>query len=125
MILNNGATPAYKVSFRAVAKIIPDKLSETYKFKMPEVLPLSQASIGPKENRFMRAIYPRLIPDYRVPKVMDGDGIALWTWGVVEYEDAFGKPRFTEFCQRLYWVPDGKGGHTIFGTYDPRFGRSN
>jgi hypothetical protein len=124
IILNNGATPAYKVRFSAVARIIPDKLAATYEFKMPTMLPVSQASIGPKENRIMSAVYPRMIPDHRAKKVVLGDKIALWVWGVVEYEDAFEQPRYTQFCQRLDWRSDGKGAWTTFGRYDPRFGKS-
>jgi hypothetical protein len=123
-LLNNGATPAYKVRYSAIAKIIPDTIAPTYAFKIPAAPPVSQSSVGPKENRILSAVYPRLIRDSRVPTVMAGAGVALWVWGIVEYEDAFQNPRYTEFCQRLYWVPDGKGGFVIMGNYDSRLGRS-
>jgi hypothetical protein len=124
MILNNGATPAYKVRYSAIAKIIPDAIAAKYDFKIPAVPPISQASIGPKENRSMTAVYKWTIPDARAAKVFAGDKIALWVWGAVEYEDAFGNPRYTEFCQRLMWLADGKGGWNTFGRYDPRLGKS-
>jgi hypothetical protein len=42
-------------------------------------------------------------------------GKGLYVWGVVSYEDIFGDPHETEFCQNLLWLWDGK----IFGIYTP------
>ena len=123
-LTNNGATPAYNVRYQAVAKIIPDRIAATYQFQVPKVEKLSQASIGPREGRQMSALYPRFIRDQRVFPVMAGSGAALWVWGIVHYDDCFGRPRYTEFCQRLYFVTDPTGKITVNGVYDPRLGKS-
>ena len=122
-ILNNGATPAYNVRFQIMARVISDKAASNFRFSAPGHLPISQASIGPKESRIMRAVVRKFVPhDLEVPIAL-GLGAALWAWGVVHYEDAFGAPRYTQFCQRLYWIP-GSPAAQVFGTYDPQFGKS-
>ena len=120
MILNNGTTPAYRVRSSATAKIIPDSLVAHFQFQIPDAAAVSQASIGPRENRIMSAIVPDYVDDADVEGIKKGDGKALWVWGIVHYDDVFGHARFTEFCQRLLWLPDGQ----IMGMYDSRLGRS-
>jgi hypothetical protein len=120
-IFNNGQTPAYNVRFTATAKIIPESLVPGYSFGYPAITPTSQANIGPREYRFLRAVVPDHIADTDVQDTMAGITQALWVWGVVNYDDVFGRPHFTEFCQRITWLPDGR----IVAIYDTRLGRSN
>jgi hypothetical protein len=49
-------------------------------------------------------------------------GKALYVWGVVHYDDAFGRPHFTQFAQRIWWLRDRSN---IMGIYDGRFGLSD
>lgn len=120
MIINAGQTPAYKVRYESKAEIIPDSLVTGYSFTPPSTSQMSQSSIGPRENRYMSAIVQNTVPKKDIKAIKDGNGQALWVWGVVHYEDIFGDPHFTEFCQRLVWLGD-----QIYGIYDPQFGQSN
>jgi hypothetical protein len=124
VIKNAGQTPAYKVSYEIEAKIIPNALALGYSFAAPRTGQQSQSSIGPQEFRNMAAVVPDFVPDSDVQKIKDGEGQALWVWGVVSYEDAFGDHHTTEFCQRLWWARHTDGSEVIFGAYDPRFGKS-
>jgi hypothetical protein len=121
-IINNGQTPAYNVRYRAKAEILSDSVAVSYTFTAPPDTPKSQSSIGPKENRLLSAILPYRVADSEVQDIMDGNGKALWVWGVVHYDDVFGKAHFTQFCQRLYWLKDRSN---VFGIYDGRFGESD
>jgi hypothetical protein len=121
LIKNNGQTPAYNVRYRIKAEIISDTAAKNYTFDTPPDIPKSQSSIGPGEDRLMSAILGYTVPMPDIQVIKDGQGKALWVWGIVHYDDVFGKPRFTQFCQRLAWMPNG----TIYGLYDGRFGLSN
>jgi hypothetical protein len=120
-ILNNGQTPAYNVRYGIKAEILSDSVAAGFTFTEPPDVPKSQSSIGPRENRLMSAIVVNRVPNNQIPNIKWGVGQALWVWGVVHYDDIFGKPHFTQFCQRLSWLPDGN----ILGLYDGRFGNSN
>ena len=121
-ILNNGQTPAYNVRYRIKAEILGDTVAQDYTFTEPPDVPKSQSSIGPHETRLMSGILSYRVPDGEIPDIKQGKGKALWVWGVVHYDDAFGEPHFTQFCQRLYWLLDDS---SIMGLYDGRFGLSN
>ena len=121
-IVNNGQTPAYKVRYRIKADIFTDSVALGYTFTEPPDVPMSQSSIGPHETRLMSAILPHLVPDAEIQDILDGNGKALFVWGVVHYDDVFGRPHFTQFCQRITWLKDRSN---IFGLYDGRFGLSN
>ena len=103
-----------------MAKVMTDKAAVKFPFKIPTTAPVSQASIGPKDGRIMNAIVSRFVPDKIVGHVIAGDRVALWVWGIVHYEDVYGDPHSTEFCQRLNWQPDAK----VYGRYDSRLGKS-
>jgi hypothetical protein len=121
MIINTGQTPAYKVRYTAMAEIIPDNLVSDFSFSFPANTDISQSSIGPKENRSFSAIVANYVPDKDVTAIKTGNGMALWVWGVVYYEDVFGRRRFTKFGQRLTWLKNGQ----VYGIYDPRLGDSD
>ena len=122
MILNNGQTPAYNVRLRIKADIFTDSVAAGYTFKEPPDVAKSQSSIGPRENRLLSAIVDHFVADSEVEDILDGRGKSLYVWGIVHYDDVFGRPHFTQFCQRLSWVPDRKN---ILGRYDGRFGLSD
>jgi hypothetical protein len=105
-----------------VADIFTDSVALGYTFTEPPDVPMSQSSIGPHETRLMSAILPHLVPDAEIQDILDGNGKALFVWGVVHYDDVFGRPHFTQFCQRITWLKDRSN---IFGLYDGRFGLSN
>jgi hypothetical protein len=122
LILNNGDTPAYHVRVSIKSDILTDEQALAFVFTEPAEAPQSQASIGPKENRIMSAILDRFVPDDQIDDICNGRGQALYVWGTVRYEDAFGHRRFTQFAQKLWWLRDRSN---VMGNYDGRFGLSD
>jgi hypothetical protein len=122
VILNNGKTPAYNVRYRARAEVLTDSVSKTFVFTAPPDTPHSQASIGPQENRILSAVLDHFVADNEIQDIKSGNGKALWVWGIVHYDDVFKCPRFTQFCQRLAWLPDDRN---VIGSYDGRFSLSD
>lgn len=120
-IRNNGRTPAYNVRHFGKAEIIPDAIVDNFRFERPAGNSLSQACIGPSENRILTCIVPNMVNDSDVESIKRGFDQALWIWGTVIYDDAFGKPRYINYSQRLIWFPDGQ----IFGRYGDNFSDSD
>jgi hypothetical protein len=48
------------------------------------------------------------VDEDEVEKIKRGEGKSLYIWGIVNYEDIFGKKQWTKFCQQTIWLPDGK-----------------
>ena len=63
MILNNGTS--------ATARIIPDSLVAHFQFQIPDAAAVSQAGIGPRENRIMSAIVPDYVDDADVESIKE------------------------------------------------------
>jgi hypothetical protein len=105
LIINNGLTPASKVSFRIAADVMPFPLADDFGFPLPGVHP--QASIGiigPRLNKIISAVVPKLYPDIEAHQIMTGVGQRIYVWGEVTYEDAFGIPRWVKFSQSFFWL---------------------
>ena len=117
ILKNNGRTPAYKIRYWSKAEIIPDALIENYQFQIIPTQELSQASIGPGEDRILTCIVPEFVNYAEVSDIKIGKGKALWVWGTLHYEDAFGDSHHVNFSQRLRWLINGQ----VFGTYGHRF----
>lgn len=114
-IINAGPTPAYKVRFKTDAAILPIPLPEDFSFPLPERMnggPL----VGPRQQTNLNAIVPDFVDDTEVDGIKRGQDKGLYAWGVVEYEDVFGNPRLTKFCQIYTFLPDGK----VWGYYTDR-----
>ena len=117
-LINAGHTPARKVGYRASADILPIDLPEDFTFPLPAKT-IGASVIGPQQSNVMLAVVERFVPDQDVELIKSGKGgTALCVWGVVTYEDFFGEPHQTKFCQMLTWLPDEK--QTIFGFYNAR-----
>jgi hypothetical protein len=121
-VVNNGQTPAYNVRYSIRSEILTESIAANYIFTAPPDTPRSQSSIGPRENRLMSGVLSYRVQDGEVADIKYGKGKCLWTWGVVYYDDVFGKTHFTQFCQRLTWTLDDA---KINGIYDPRFALSD
>jgi len=121
ILKNNGRTPAYNIKYWSKAEIIPDALIENYQFQITPTQELSQASIGPGEDRILTCIVPEFVNYAEVSDIKIGKGKALWVWGRLHYEDAFGDPHYVNFSQRIRWLSNGQ----VFGTYGPRFSDSD
>jgi hypothetical protein len=121
-ILSNGQTPAYNVRYSIKAEIMTNEIAANFIFTEPPDTPRSQANIGPKENRFTSRVIDEYVPDEQIADILLGNGMALYVWGVVRYDDVFGRPHFTQFAQRLWWLKDLSN---VMGMYDGRFGLSD
>jgi len=117
LIVNAGHTPAHKVAFKANAGILPFPLPDTFAFPLPGEA-IGASVVGPQQNIHLNPIVEDFCSDGEVERVKRADGEALYAWGIVTYEDVFGKSQETKFCQILTWLPDGK----IYGYY---IGRHN
>lgn len=117
-LINTGHTPARNVGYRASAAILPIDLPETFTFPLPTKA-IGASVIGPQQSNVIGAVVESFVPDQDVKVIKSGIGhTALYVWGVVTYEDVFGEPHQTEFCQMLTWLGDEK--QTVFGFYTPR-----
>ncbi len=118
---NHGQTPAYRVRYVGKADIIPDSLVNNYQFTVDVKDIISEATIGPSETRILSGTVQNYVSDTDIPAIKAGTGSALWVWGTILYDDAFGRHHFVNFCQRLAWLSDGR----VFGIYSPRFANSD
>ena len=116
-IVNAGLTPAHKVSFRASAAILPVPLPEDFTFPLPAVSN-GTSVIGPRQNITISPVVEDFCDDPEVEGIKHAaQGKALYTWGIFTYEDIFGNPQYTKFCQIYTWLQDGK---TTWGYYADR-----
>lgn len=116
-IRNTGQTPAYKlrVNSRTCALVHPPE--SNFKFVLNDD-PLSQSVVmlGPREDTGHRSSADLPLTADVIRLVTNPDSAArLYTYGVVRYEDSFGKERFTNFCYFVDWadVPGTPNAHRI------------
>jgi hypothetical protein len=107
-LVNNGNTPAYNVSFRTAADVCPFPLPADFAFPLPDQLPSRSITIiGPRLNKILSAVVPRLYSEEEERAIRDGVAQRLYIWGVVTYTDAFNIERFVRFSQSFIWLSDG------------------
>lgn len=122
VVLNAGATPAYKLSYSMRADILPHTLPQDYQLP-PLPQPVGESILGPHQQIILveGSIVDGFVPDQDVDAIMHLTGErALFAWGVIIYEDIFGQQHQTEFCHRMQWIPSG-----VFGIYTPGRNRAN
>jgi hypothetical protein len=112
LVVNAGHTPAHKVAFRASAAILPLPLPDDFAFPLP-VAAIGGSVVGPQQSITLSPMVEDFCDDADVEKIKHAEGKALYAWGIVTYEDVFGEPHQTKFCQILTWLPDGK----VWGYY--------
>jgi hypothetical protein len=107
VIRNHGNTPAYDVTFRAVAQIVPLPLPEEFEFLLPASTAGSSVSLmAPGTTKLINRAVSSRIPDSEVDTIKRGNGQnVLAMWGVVEYRDAFKQPRYTKCAFTINWIP--------------------
>jgi hypothetical protein len=116
-IINAGLTPAHKVSFSASAAILPIPLPADFTFALPAPTSGTQV-IGPRQNITVSPVVEEFCDDSEIEGIKHAaQGKALYTWGIFTYEDIFGNPQSTRFCQIYTWLADGK---TTWGYYAER-----
>ena len=116
-IVNNGLTPAHKVSFQAKAAILPYPLPDDFKFPLPDIVP-GTLTVGPRQPITATPWVDDFVDDGEVEGIKNtSSGKALYTWGLLTYEDIFGNPQYAKWCHMYTWLADGK---TTWGYYDNR-----
>jgi hypothetical protein len=102
-ILNKGTTPAYGLTAKAAARIIPSKLPEEFDFSIGEATP-SVGMLGPGLGFSVRRWSPTRVADDEIrPIAGGGPPQAFLIYGTVNYRDAFGDDRFTNFAMVILW----------------------
>jgi hypothetical protein len=108
-VVNLGNTPAYNVVFRTAADVLPLPLPEDFAFPLPAPLPnRSVSTIGPRLNKILHAVVPKIYPDVEVEQLKGGVGQRIYMWGEVLYRDAFNIDRYVRFSHSFFWLEDGK-----------------
>jgi hypothetical protein len=107
-LMNTGNTFARKVGHRSKAAILPVPLPDNFDFPLPEER-AGASVVGAHQNATISAVVDEFVEDAEVESIKNGSaGRILYVWGIVYYEDIFGMPRETKFCQALTWLPNGK-----------------
>ncbi len=108
LLVNDGNTPAYNVTFRTAADVLPLPLPEDFDFPLPDQSPERSASvIGSRQEKIISAVVARVYSDEDVSQLMRRDRTALYVWGQVNYTDAFGIDRFVRFSNSFAWMKNG------------------
>ncbi|WGS45012.1 hypothetical protein LFL97_31045 [Burkholderia sp. JSH-S8] len=121
LLRNAGHTPAYRVSHTCRAGILPMPLPDNFDLPQPTQPARGGGVIGPGQSRILSAMIEEFVPDDEVDAIKIGMGRALYIWGRVTYEDAFGAQRHTNFCQALTWQPN----NSVLGYFIDRHDEAN
>lgn len=111
LLRNTGHTPAHSVRWKIAADILPVPLPDDFGFPLPEETTPGGAILGPGQTGFMSAFLDekkfdeRKVPEADLETIKRGDGRGFYTWGIVNYRDAFGVERYTKFAHLLQWHP--------------------
>lgn len=104
-LTNTGKTPAHRVRYRNHAAVLKEPIPANYKFPSGQE-EIGEYVLGINLPMVMHIVVDDYVDQNDVPDIMRGDkGRALYCWGVVSYDDAFGEPHTTNFCHRLYFFP--------------------
>jgi hypothetical protein len=114
LLVNNGHTPAHKLTYHARAEIRDLPLPSDFNFPLPDT-PKKGSVVGPHQSATMNAIVDNRVDEALVEQIKSGIKLGLVVWGIVNYEDAFGESHYTKFCQNIIWRRDG----SIMGYYLP------
>jgi hypothetical protein len=117
-LVNNGKTPAHKVRYRSKAAVLREPIPPNY-FFTPEREEIGEYVVGTNNSFTLHIVVDDYFDQLDVPAIMEGNGRALYYWGIVTYEDVFGDVHDTEFCHRIYFYPnlDSPGKFKVNGTY--------
>ena len=107
--MNDGNTPAYQVTYRTAADVLPHPLRDDFEFPLPTVVPTrSVSTIGPRHHKIISAIVPKIYSDPEALQIKIGIGQRIYMWGEVSHKDAFGIDRRLRFSQSLMWMAEDK-----------------
>jgi hypothetical protein len=108
---NHGNTPAYDVTFRAAAGIVPAPIPEDFGFPLLDNSAGASVSfLAPGTHKLISRNVLSRVHDDEVDSVKYGTGSqCLAMWGVVKYRDAFEKSRQLRFAFTVLWIRWLKG----------------
>ena len=108
---NRGNTPAYDVTFSAVAGIIAAPIPDDFEFPLPDNSAGASVSfLAPGTHKLItRSVLGRVHDDEVNSIKRDTPPRCLAMWGVVRYRDAFEKSRQLRFAFSVGWIPWIKG----------------
>jgi hypothetical protein len=111
VLRNHGNTPAYDVTFSAVAQIVPIPIPDDFPFFLPPNSAGGSSSlIAPGMTKILVRAVPTRVRDDQVRSIQLGiPPLGLAMWGVVKYRDAFMKNRQLRFAYLVTWRPWIKG----------------
>lgn len=113
---SSGLTPAYKIKYRAAADVQPFPLTDDFAFPLPAVAPSASVGLlGPRNSFTLSAPTPKMYSELEISEIKRGNRQRLYVWGIIDYEDAFGRARFLKFAQSIMWLEDGNN-TTSFNT---------
>jgi hypothetical protein len=121
-LLNTGRTPAYDVSYRANADVLPFPLPDDFDFPHPDFPAQSNATLGTAQTFTMAAAIPNRLSDEEIETIKIGVSHRIYIWGTAFYRDAFGADRHTHFCQSIVWFADRA---TTTGNFTKRHNDAN
>lgn len=101
-ITNSGMTPAHRLRHQARVAILPHPLPEDFDFALPAE-PDAGPILNPREANEISNVLEDFVPDADVPTIMIAASKALYHWGIVSYDDAFGEVHRTRFCHFYIW----------------------
>lgn len=110
-LLNRGNTPAYDVTFKATAEIVPVPLPDDFGFPLPDSSAgISVSLIAPGTTKLINRRVSGRVPDNEVDAIKSGGpphGLVMW--GIVRYRDVFNEIRHLRFAFLATWMPWIKG----------------
>jgi hypothetical protein len=127
-LLNNGNTPAHKISYWARAEILPWPLPPEFAFPAAARTSQFAAVLAPRGNFTLNARVPEYAKQDDVENIKRGSGVfpkRLCVWGRVTYEDVFGVEHSTNFCHGMYWLKLDNGQESVWGHYAERHNDSD
>ena len=102
-LLNVGATPAYKVCYRAKAAIENAKLPDNFSFSLQGKEKIGPIMLPPQQPFFLNAVIEESAAEDDFQGILAGYEKRLFIWGIVEYVDVFGNQWETKFCHSIVW----------------------
>lgn len=122
LMINNGNTPAYNVSYQARADVLPFPLPKDFDYSLANSPPSGSFGVlGPRQNFIMSAVVPQLYSDAEANEIREGVKRRVYVWGRITYEDAFGINRYVDFAQSFAWFKNG----AVMGFNTPQHNESN
>jgi hypothetical protein len=108
LVVNTGFSPARNVWHRLSVNILPVPLPDNFDFPLPDKRS-RLGIIASQQRAYIMAAVPEYVPEIEVSDIKVGaNGMGLYVWGVIDYEDISGNTHYTKFCHQVVWLqPNG------------------